>query len=111
MFDGSQDIYNQSLDRFYRGARNAVVSDDGDVIARVAANWHASLPTMPEGFPANPKLALKRDEADYLRERVGHRAPGTLFEYLVTRTTANDGDGVEFPWLHRRYRDLSCSLL
>ena len=88
LFGGSQDTYHQSLDRFYRSSRNAVRDDDGEVVARFGANWHSSLPEPPEEFPRDPKLALTKDEALYLRERIVHRAPGTLFEHLVTKTRA-----------------------
>jgi len=107
LFAGSQDTYHQSLDRFYRGSRNAVVNDDGEVVARLATNWHASLPEAPDGFPAEPKLALAKDEAVYLRERIVHRTPGTLFEHLVTRTKANEADSIEFPWKHPRFAEFS----
>lgn len=102
-FEGSQDLYHHSLDRFYRCIRNRVVTDDGDVVARTPANWHASLPAAPQGFPADPKLALASDEANYVRERIMHSAPGTLFEHLVVRTKASELNDIEFPWMHPRY--------
>lgn len=107
LFGGSQDTYHQSLERFYRTSRNAVRDDDGESVARPGANWHASLPEPPEEFPQDPKLALTKDEAVYLRERIVHRAPGTLFEHLVTKTRAHEGESVEFPWLHPRFAEFS----
>ena len=107
LFGGSQDTYHQSLDRFYRISRNAVRDDDGEVVARFGANWHSSLPEPPEEFPQDPKLALTKDEALYLRERIVHRAPGTMFEHLVTKTRAHEGESVGFPWLHPRFAEFS----
>jgi Family of unknown function (DUF6361) len=107
LFSGSQDTYHHSLDRYYRGSRNAVVNDDGEAVAGLRANWHASLPHPPESFPEHPKLALTKDEAVYLRERIVHRAPGTLFEHLVTKTKTNDGESIEFPWMHPRFAEFS----
>jgi hypothetical protein len=106
-FAGSQDTYHQSLDRFYRISKNAVRNDDGDIVARFATNWHASIPEAPENFPEEPKLALTKDEAVYLRERIVHRAPGTLFDHLVTRTKAREGESVNFPWIHPRFSEFS----
>jgi hypothetical protein len=107
LFGGSQDTYHQSLDRFYRTSRTAVRDDDGEFVARPGANWHASLPEPPEEFPQDPKLELTKDEAVYLRERIVHRAPATLFEHLVTKTRAHEGESVEFPWLHPRFAEFS----
>jgi len=70
-------------------------------------NWHTSVPEAPEEFPAAPNLALTKEEAVYLRERIVHRTPGTLFEHLVTRTKANEADSVEFPWMHPRFAEFS----
>lgn len=107
LFAGSQDTYHQSLDRFYRSSKSAVINDDGEVVARIAANWHSSLPEPPDEFPADPKLALTNDEAVYLRERIVHRASGTLFEHLVAKTKPHEGESVEFPWLHPRFAEFS----
>ena len=77
------------------------------MVAHVAANWHSGLPAAPNDFPVSPKLALSSDEAGYLRERIAHHAPGTLFEHLVTRTKAKEGNEVEFPWMHPRFLQFS----
>ena len=106
LFPGSQDTYHQSLDRFYRGSKQAIINDDGEVVARLATNWHVSL-VPPDGFPANATLGLTKDEADYLRGRIVDRARGTLFEHIVTRTRASDGDSVEFPWIHPQFAEFS----
>jgi hypothetical protein len=103
LFSGSQDTYHQSLDRYYRGSKNVVVNDDGEAVTRLRTNWHESIPAPPETFPEDPKLALTKDEAVYLRERIVHRAPETLFEHLVTKTSAHDGESIEFPWMHPRF--------
>lgn len=107
LFPGSQDTYHQSLDRFYRTSRNAVRNNDGELVTHIGTNWHSSLPEPPDGFPETPRLALTEEEAVYLRERIVHRAPGTLFEHLVTKTKAGEADSFEFPWCHPRYREFS----
>src|SRR5262249_4041312 len=106
-FAGSQDSYHQSLDHFYRASRNPLKNDDGELVAGLGSNWHNSLPEAPDGFPKSAKLALTRDEAVYLRERIVQRAAGTLFEHLVTKTKAHECESVGFPWLHPRYVEFS----
>jgi hypothetical protein len=106
-FAGSQETYHHSLDRFYQTSRNALKNDDGEMIAGLVPNWHNSIPEAPEGFPETARLALSKDEAVYLRERIVHRAAGTLFEHLVTRTKAHEAESVEFPWAHPSFEQFS----
>jgi hypothetical protein len=107
--DGSPDFYHQSLDAFYHHVRHAVRTDDRELVVAATTNWHAALPSPPSDFPNTATLALTREEADYLRERLAHRATGTLFEHIVTRTRAIDC-GVEFPWEHPRYAEFSTAV-
>lgn len=50
------------------------------------APWHPTLPPVPQGFPKTVEdgFALSRGEAEWLRERILAKAPGTLMAHLVT---------------------------
>ena len=47
--------------------------------------WHAELPEPPEEFPDHADLALRVEEASYLRDRIMTRCPDTLLAVLVSR--------------------------
>lgn len=103
LFQGSQDQYQRSLGRFYAEARRRAQlgeSETGDVVEPLS-NWHPGLPPAPEGFPAEATLALSEPEAEYLRDRILSRVPGTLFAQLVGRCAFWEPCG--FPWEHPEY--------
>lgn len=97
-FPGSRDQYHRSLDGFYlRRDAASVRNDDGEVVsASRTRNWHADLPKPPRGFPQVCTLALQREEADYLRERIMYAAPASLFARLVDGGEA--APETDFPW-------------
>jgi hypothetical protein len=96
----SQDQYHRSLDRFYRRTELGHSDDDGNPLSGSALrNWHAGLPSPPPGFPKGPlSLGLSRLEAEYLRERILTRCPGTLLAHLVDR--CQPAEEVAFVWEH-----------
>lgn len=97
LFRGSRDQYHRSLDGFYVRRNAALKNDDGEVIAAGRRrNWHAGLPKAPAGFPHHCSLALTRDEAEYLRERIMHTAPAGLFARLVD--AGEPAPQTEFAW-------------
>ena len=99
IFPGSQEQYHRSLDRFYAGARDGLRNDDGEPLDETGTiNWHAGLPPIPRNFPQGVSFRLSRVEAEYLRERLMARAPGTLLTHLVDVGTAFEP--VQFPWEH-----------
>ena len=96
---GSLAQYHRSLDRFYvalKGHRSALDADGK--LAPEPANWHAHIPSSPEGFPVEASLTLDPEEAVYLRERIVSTCPGTLLAYLVDRCEV--WQPVDFSWLH-----------
>lgn len=98
VFPGSRDQYHRAADGFYlRRAGGAVRNDDGEVVSsNRVRNWHPSMPKAPRGFPQACSLALTYEEADYLRERIMHAAPSSLFARLVD--AGNPVPDTEFPW-------------
>ena len=98
-YTGGRDQYHRSLDRFYARLNGTVRNDDGEVVDGVRPrNWDPGLPESPPGFPKTCSLALSRSEARYLRERIVHAAPKSLFAYLVD--TSESVSEVGFPWEH-----------
>lgn len=97
-FPGSRDQYHRSLDRFYL-REGGVRSDDGEIIGGTRrGHWDPGLPKAPQGLPKGCSLALTRQEAEYLRERIMHAAPRSLLAHLTDRSDAPSQ--VNFPWEH-----------
>jgi len=97
LFPGSREQYHRSLDGFYLRRSARVRNDDGEIVAAGRRrNWHAGLPKAPAGFPQECSLALTRAEAEYLRERIMHAAPASLFARLVD--AGEPAPDTEFPW-------------
>ena len=86
------------------------VDDDGQVVPSGTVWWHSGLPEPPEDWPEKATLALRQQEADYLRERIRDRCPGTMLATLAERR--EPWDAVDFAWelevpeLPARQRDL-----
>lgn len=66
---------------------------------RPATNWDPSMPTHPAGFPkeVDDGLQLRREEAEWLRERILVAAPDTLLAHLLLGDQPPDPDSVG-PW-------------
>lgn len=102
-FQGSRDQYHRSLDRFYI-REGGVRSDDGEIIGGSRrGNWDPGLPKAPQGFPRECSLALTRQEAEYLRERIMHAAPRSLLAHLTDGGEAPPE--CDFPWEHPNVAD------
>ena len=103
-FPGSQDQYHRALDRFYMLGQHIQRTDDGEPVAgRLARNWHAGLPDLPDRFPKEASFAVPRHEARYLRDRIAQRCPGSLLAFLIDAQT--DLTIVDFPWEHTQLAD------
>jgi hypothetical protein len=93
-FQGSQDQYHRSLDRYY-GARRGNKNDDGERIDEISANW-VNLPSSPPDFPASAIFSLAAEEADYLSERIIAAAPASFLAFLMRQT--EDRADKSVPW-------------
>ena len=86
------------------------IDDDGQIVRFGNVWWHAGLPEPPEDWPESAELALRQEEADYLRERIRDRCAGTMLATLVERQ--EPWEEVDFAWqlrmpeLPARQRDL-----
>lgn len=72
--------------------------DDGDRDGTGRTVWHEGMPDAPEDFPAVAVFSLRKQEAEYFRERMLARLPGKLLAYLVDQSPA-PSDCI-FPWEH-----------
>jgi len=101
LFQGGQDAYHRSLDRFYALARHRHDRLEEKLAEiPVTANWHSAIPKMPTGFPANATFELTATEAEYLKESILTSVPNSLLAFLLKNATTWDPDPVEYPWMH-----------
>lgn len=93
-FAGSQQQYHRALDSLYRRRSEAIPTDEGEAAA--IHTWHPRLPDPPPGLLEQVRFDLRREDADYLQERILESSPSTYLAHLVA---AEDGelDGA-FPW-------------
>ena len=96
---GHKWAYFRSLDGFYRrGDRFRSTQRDPEGRRAPPANWHPHLPTPPSGFPyKNVSVALRRRDAEYLRDRIQARHPDSLLAVLAGRADPVDLQ-VDRPW-------------
>lgn len=88
LFPGSQDQYHRFLNMFYqRQQHKRILGDEADRelgLEAGSANWNPGLPSPPAGFPDLASLALRREEARYLQERIRLNHKDSLLAHLVT---------------------------
>lgn len=95
-FDGSQRQYHASLDRFYRDSEATFrTREDDPAFAKVSPNWDPGLPERPTSIDT---LALSREEAGYLKERIEMSAPDSMLALLVRR--GGTSLEIDAPWEH-----------
>ena len=110
-FPGHQWAYFRSLDAFYR-RRAKFESTGGDREGRrpPPANWHPNLPDPPSGFPqADLTVALRRQDAEYLRERIQAQHPESLLAVLAGRADRADLEAGR-PWELAHHPEVSAVL-
>jgi hypothetical protein len=113
-FVGSQTQYHRALDAYHeklrrRSGRQAERDVEHDDL--VPPNWHGGLIEPPKDFPAVCSLRLRRQDADYLRERIV-LSPGCRGSLLVELVRYGKREvETEFVWQHplcgRLGRDLA----
>ena len=96
---GHMGAYFRSLDDFYQQvARHQNLPADAEHVSPPPTNWHPYIPDPPQGFPkCGFSVALRRQDAEYLREQIVTRQPDSLLAVLASR--AKDADlKVDRPW-------------
>jgi hypothetical protein len=95
---GIPSTYFRSLDGHYRrldASRGRRVDPEGR--EAMPANWHPHIPDPPKHFPNNVSVSLRRQDAEYLCDRIQARHPGSLLAALVRRADPEDLQA-EWPW-------------
>ena len=91
-FSGHKWAYFRSLDGFYRreaGFRS--IPRDPEGRSAPPTNWHPHIPSPPPGFPyENVSVALRRQDAEYLKDRIQARHPKSLLALLAGRADPSD---------------------
>ena len=97
-FSGHMWAYFRSLDAFYRrGAQFTNTPRDPEGGSGAPGNWHPHVPEPPSGFPYDVSVALRPQDAEYLRDRIQARHPESLLAVLVGRADQADL-AAERPW-------------
>jgi hypothetical protein len=94
-FDGVQEEYHRSFDAIHRHRRGPRRRDDGDLMTHPLVTWHDGMPDPPDGFPETATLALRREEALWIQERVRERHGETLLGFLAEHPAIA---GADWPW-------------
>ena len=91
--------YFRSLDGFYRRlAQFRQTPRDPEGKIAPPANWHPHLPEPPPGFPRDGvTVALRREDAQYLRDRIQAQHPQSLLAVLAQRANRTDLHAA-WPW-------------
>jgi hypothetical protein len=90
--DGTREQWSRTVAR----STGAAVDDDGQQVAAVGSWWHAGLPEPPSDWPDAASLALRPEDADYLRDRIRDRRAGTMLATLAERSAP--WEEVDFAW-------------
>lgn len=108
LFDGSQDEYHRSIDRFHRIRGDERRDDDNELVASGRRrNWHVDIPSAPDEFPDEVDFTLTEDEARYLVDRIQLAAPRSLLSFLARRGVPTE---VPFAWMHPQLGEMSADL-
>jgi hypothetical protein len=94
----SRGQYIDGLDAFHAASSRRVATGDLDGEPdRRQRNWHAGLPTAPDGMLEQVTFTLDTTESEYLTERILANGAGSYYAHLLTSPLAA---AVEAPWLH-----------
>jgi len=108
-FPGSQTRYHRYLDAIARAPKAPRKS--GEEAAEAEGpfrSWDPHLPAVSGGFPKGTTFALRRAEAEYLRDRILAAVPGTMLAFLVDRGKPTHDVG--FPWEHPQHAELPTAI-
>jgi hypothetical protein len=89
--------YVRGLDRWYaRQDQTERILRGDEAEQRRFANWDSRIPAPPDDFAQSATLALTRDEAKYLADKIGARhADSLLFRMIASKSGVAD---VSWPW-------------
>lgn len=102
-FNGSLGQYFRYLTRFYLLRKNKVLSDDKEPVEGIPTNWDTNIVSRPKDFPESVKMALTREEATYLHDRILASCSESLLAFLVDKTRPTNPKGVPYIWQHPEF--------
>lgn len=95
----SQEQYHRAFDRLAGAGPRELRDDDGvRVEGGAPVSWDRRLPPPPPWFPSGATFAVSKAEAEYLRDRILARCPGTMLAWLADQ--ARPWEPVSRPWQH-----------
>ena len=87
LYHGSQNEYNRFLNAFH-DQKNLIKSNDKEPCnSIIGENWDPGLPEPPDGLLDYAEMALIKEEAIYLQERIQIKHRGSLLSFLVNYNT------------------------
>lgn len=104
-FNGSQEQYQDALDRIYKSRRNcrrdaerAHQRGEGADADRMVSSvtWHTKIPGAPREFPKGMTVLLAREEAEFLQDQITTTHPQSLLARLIFLPYPD----ADFPWEH-----------
>ncbi len=102
----SQEEYHRRIDEVYRSRDREKESqrqkrESGDDLDHSRAfpfySWHPRLPKPPETFPDQVDIALTKEEAEFILDRLQAEHPDSLLSFLALNCEPVETD---FPWQH-----------
>jgi len=108
LFQGFQDHYHRSLDAIYQRRDLLKVKDPGDDDGvPLVATWSPKIPTPPAGFPEKVDFMIRREEAEFLLDRIKTSHPESLLAFLALH---GEPAGVSAPWAHPQFAEMPAPL-
>lgn len=105
-FQGSQQEYHRSIERFYALRKSRNRRDDGEWQDEKSHDtWYAHLLTLkPSSFPADMNFNITKQEANLLMECLQRHQRDSLLAWLArSAETLTDKVTCDFPWQHPEY--------
>jgi hypothetical protein len=109
----SQDEYHRGIGEIYR-QRDEIKTREKETRSRgddpegeqcpTAQTWHPRIPARPNSFPDRADIALTREEASFILDRIQVSCPGSLLAHLALHCKPSDTDA---PWNHPDYAQFS----
>jgi len=97
-FYGSVEELHRYFDDYHKEKENVVRDDDKEAVAEfVREIWHSGLPEKPKTFPDEASFKLKKEQAEYLADRIMHNCENTLLAYLVRE---ENRENANYIWEH-----------
>lgn len=89
-----------------RAAHGKKRGDDTDreLPPGILDNWHPRLPKQPASFPGEANLALTREEAEFILDRIEVNCQGSLLAHLALHNAPAE---ISAPWEHPEYASFS----